>query len=214
MTPLAHEFGDARRGDSTVPCEYRIGVASLHDGELDAADAALVRAHVEQCPSCAAELAELRELSARIASDVAALSDGADAAALAGMHRAVDRAAAGADAADTTPLPLLRTAGLLGALAASVLIVAGVWLLDGPPRAALAGRGVRGGAAANELVAIPPDWERIAMTLRAQPRPGVVGDDSPFAPHYAAAIDWMLDGLVPPSAARTEGKSWSAPRSF
>ena len=205
------KFEDARDEGAATLCEFRAGVALLHDGELDAGDADLVRAHVARCATCAAELAELRELSARIAADVSTLDD-VDGTALAAMHRAVDRAAAFEDA-NLAPLPLLRTAGLLGALAASVLIVAGIWLLDASrgsrPMGGIGNAGVRG-----DLVAIPPDWERVATTLRAQPRPGVVGDDSPFAPHYAAAIDWMLDGLLPPPAVPNEAKSWSAPRSF
>jgi hypothetical protein len=203
----AHEFEDARDDAAAGPCEFLVGVAQLHDGELDPADAALVRAHVGHCPACAAELAALRDLSARIAADVSP-PDEADAPALAAMHRAIDLAAR-ARQADLTPLPLLRTAGLLGALAASVLIVAGAWLLDTPrgPRTTNPG-------ATDQLVAIPPDWERVATTLRAPPRPGVGGDDSPFAPHYAAAIDWMLDGLLPPPSVPNEAKRWSEPRSF
>lgn len=194
-------------------CEFQLRVAALHDGELPPPAARLVRAHLAHCPSCAAELSALRGLSARITGEIAARAD-SDAPALAGMHRAVDRAAAAMTDADLKTLPLLRTAGLLGALAASVLIIAGVWLLDAPPAPQLADEAGAGSATAGTLVAIPPDWERVATTLRAQPRPGVVGDDSPFAPHYAAAIDWMLDGLLPPPAAPNEVKPWSGPRSF
>jgi anti-sigma factor RsiW len=194
-------------------CEFQHRVTALYDGELDDLAARRVRAHVDECPTCAAELAALEELSARITADLAALGE-ADAAAIAVMHDAVDRAAAAPAEANLIPLPLFRTAGLLGALAASVLIVAGVWLLDAPRRSRLAGGELTAPGAADELVAIPPDWERVATTLRAQPRLGVLGDDSPFAPHYAAAIDWMLDGLLPPPAVPNEAKSWSGPRSF
>jgi hypothetical protein len=207
----AQQFEDARDPGPTDACEFRVGVALLHDGELEPVDAAFVRAHAAHCPACAAELAALRELSARIAADLSSL-DEADDAPLVAMHRAVDRAAR-TERADLTPLPLLRTAGLLGAMAASVLIVAGAWLLDAPRGSLPTGAATIPGIN-DQLVAIPPDWERIATTLRAQPRPGVVGDDSPFAPHYAAAIDWMLDGLLPPPAVPNEAKSWSGPRSF
>lgn len=189
-------------------CDFQPLLAAYRDGELDGASRRRIEGHLTECPACAAELARLRALSAQIeaAAVTADLDAGPDA--MARMHRAVDRAAA-ADDLDT--LPLLRTAGLLAALAASVLIISGVWLLD--LRHAAGTAAATGGGGSGEVAAIPPDWERIATTLRAQPRPGV-GDDSPFAPRYAAAIDWMLDSLLPPPNPRTEGKPWPEPRSF
>ena len=185
-------------------CNFQRLLVAYHDGEHDDCTQLRVEKHLADCPACAAELSELRELSARIE---AATGDCVDREALARMHGAVDRVAA----TDAARLPLLRTAGLLGALAASVLIIAGVWLLDtrrdraGPADLAAAGR-------AGDTVAIMPDWERVAMTLRAEPRPGI-GADSPLSPHYAATIRWMLDGLLP-AGGRTEGKPWAEPKSF
>jgi len=43
-----------------------------HDGELDAADAARVAAHVQVCPACAAHAAALRRLSTRLRAEMPA----------------------------------------------------------------------------------------------------------------------------------------------
>ena len=164
-------------------CKFQLLLGPYHDRELGPEPSREVAAHVEHCPSCAAELAAMRDLSARI---VAAVPGDIQPAETARWHAAVDQATS----ADRDNQPLFRTMGLLAALAASVLIVSGVWLLDlksgGPNDSASRDR---------SSVAIAPEWERVATTLRADPRPGLV-EDSPFTPRYASTVDWMLDGLV------------------
>lgn len=165
------------------------------DGELDPELRKQVEAHLQTCPACDEQLQILRDVSSRIA--LAHFED-VNSRALDRMHHAIDQAAAD----DARGLQIWRTAGFFTALAASVLIVAGVWLWQLPPAAP------RGTVAGRPQHALAPDWERVAIDLRAEPRPGLL-DDSPLSPHYAAAIDWMLSSLVP-----TERKSWVKPNSL
>jgi hypothetical protein len=89
---------------------------------------------------------------------------------------------------------LLRRVGLLTALAASVIIVASVWLLQGPSKATDA-RG--GGQVSNptQMVAMraAAQWERVALNLRVDP-PAMATDNG--AAQYARTVNWMLDGLA------------------
>lgn len=169
--------------------------------------------HLADCPACAAALTSFGDLSARIAISANAPDLNDTSSALARMHRAIDRAAA----QQPTPIHVnragttaLRFAAPFAAIAASILIVGGVWLLD--MRRSMGPGGVNAiaeiEAPDSSVAAVAPDWERIAITLRADPRSGVMAD-SPFAPHYADAIHWMLDGLN-----LTEDAQWPLPKSF
>src|SRR5436305_1376487 len=110
-------------------CEFHLRVQAYHDGELrhDEAARRAVEAHLPACPACVAELQQLREISmmlapAAIATDVEPTADE-----VRGMHRAV------ADAArEQAPSSLLRLGGLLGAMAASILIISAAWLAEAP----------------------------------------------------------------------------------
>jgi anti-sigma factor RsiW len=50
-----------------IDCEYRIRLDAYHDGELSPAGRSDVEAHLRDCPSCAAELAAIRGMSAAFA---------------------------------------------------------------------------------------------------------------------------------------------------
>ena len=50
-----------------VDCENRIRLDAYHDGELSPAERSDVEAHLHDCPSCAAELAAIRRMSAAFA---------------------------------------------------------------------------------------------------------------------------------------------------
>jgi anti-sigma factor RsiW len=50
-----------------VDCGHQIRLDAYHDGELSPAERADVEAHVGDCPSCAAELAAIRGVSAALA---------------------------------------------------------------------------------------------------------------------------------------------------
>jgi anti-sigma factor RsiW len=179
-------------------CPFQPLLTAYHDHELGVTARRRIDRHLLACPHCAATLADLRDLTTRIA--VAIDTQGAMPA-LAAMHRAVDRAA-GARTAPSPSLPLFRYLAPFGALAASILIIAGVWLLDTQPKSIPA-------APDFSPVAVAPDWERVAVTLRAEPRADGLSD-SPFSPRYAA-IHWMLDSLA---SAPTEEKPWPLPKSF
>jgi hypothetical protein len=74
---------------------------------------------------------------------------------------------------------------VLGALAASILVVSSVWLMELPAPSA---RPV-------QMVRVPaPRWERIAVTLRADPI--LVDDNSSIQLANADFTDWMLQGLA------------------
>ena len=174
-------------------CEFHLHLSAYHDRELDAETSRRIESHLAVCPACLAELAGMRDLSTRISAAV----DGGRTGEIAPresarIHLAVDRA--GEDA--PLSMPLLRTAGLLTALAASILIISGVWLLE--TRTAQGDMAVR--VPVGQSVALAPDWERVATTLRADPR---AGENSMFY-----AIDWMLNNLV-----QTERKPWAKPNS-
>jgi anti-sigma factor RsiW len=171
---------------------FQFLLAAHHDGELrDHKARRALEEHLVDCPHCAAELAQMRDLSAQIASAIAT-REGVTERAVIEMHRAVDEVMNAA----VVDQPFLRTAGLLTGLAASVLIISGIWLFE--LNRSEAGDGI---SVADAPVVLSPDWERVAMTLRAEPRPAI-GGDSVFSPRYAAAIDWMLDNLVPERPAK------------
>lgn len=176
-------------------CHSQLLIDAYHDRELDRESMAKVERHLTECTACTAHLASLRDLSARI--NVAAGSRGINQKETSRLHQAVTNAE---HSSESDSLPLFRTMGLLGALAASVLIVCGVWLLDTKYpelNSALPG---------NASVALAPEWERVATTGYADPSPGLSGDTF-FSPRYA--VDWMLDDLTV-----TERKPWAKPKSF
>ena len=176
-----------------MDCQHRARLSAFYDGELPGHAAREVRLHVETCPWCAAELEEIRELSgafrelAEERPPVAVLRrarEAADAAADAAARVAVDARRAGP--------PVLRVAGALTALAASVLVIASAWLSDAPPPNPLPPAAVS--------VAPAPAWERVAMTLNAGPLPGEITDDpGRTALADARLANWMLQNLGVPA---------------
>jgi len=126
-------------------CKNEQRLSAYHDGELSTEDRADLEAHLARCPVCAAELERLRRLSRLVQTAGRTAMPGPVRSRL---HRAVDAA----PAAD-----LRRTAKALLALAASVLVVCGVWLWQ-----------ANGGAEAAEAI---PVWETVAARGPAQTGP-------------------------------------------
>lgn len=164
-----------------APCDFRSRLNAYHDGELTAEEMELFERHVQSCGDCAAELAEIRRLSS-LFDDFA--SRPVEEPAVSRIHEAVD-------ALDQTESGTLRIAGVLTALAASVLVVASVWLMEAP-------------AAENErkqvvrIEAPAPEWERVASTLRADAMPGGgpgIGPAREPALADADLANWMLRNL-------------------
>ena len=164
-------------------CQFQSRVAAYHDGELTAEGRRAVERHLAGCGACAAEVEWLRSVSQTLAR-----RRGPDItpAETRRVHAAVD-AASDNSAPDSYPISLYRAAGVLTALAASVLIVSCVWLseLPGP---ANPGR-PQGGVAVAEV----SSWERVAITLRVDPLPSGLDGESYLAD--ARLADWVLRGL-------------------
>jgi anti-sigma factor RsiW len=157
-----------------IECDPQLLSACL-DGELSPEQQGQVREHLRQCPACARELRMLEESSRLIHEhpfeelDQRELSD---------LHRAVNQVA--------SEQTIWRLGLVLGALAASILVISSAWLMEIP--APSAGRGRQ------RTVAIAPasQWERVAMTLRADPLPP---ENDAIQLADAGLADWMLQGL-------------------
>jgi hypothetical protein len=180
-------------------CPFQVRIEAYHDGELDAAGRRAVELHVAQCPACAADLAWLRGVSRSLASVPAGMTDAErgrleealDAALVADGRAGAD---AGfdvdeADARESDSISLYRTAGVLSAIAASILLLSVVWLNELPSGTRTPAGGTR--VAVGEV----PAWERVAMNLRVDPLPNSPGGEVYLAD--ARLADWMLQGLAP-----------------
>lgn len=172
-------------------CGNKFRLNAFHDGELDAAERARVAEHLQGCADCATALDQLQRMSTLLIGDRTETPAGnnlVDAGEIARLHAAVDheinRAAFQIDRS------FWRTAAVLSGLAASVLIVASAWLMETPaPRAPVA---------LQPSIAQEP-WERVAMTLRADPLPyagpEANPDPSAMADAHMTMTNWMLDNL-------------------
>ena len=178
-----------------MDCEYRPRLNALHDAETGDAEARDLARHIEGCVACAAELEEMRQVSAEF--DRFA-TEGPSQSLLRQLHRAADDAAkAGADASADVGAMVVRVAGFLTALAASVMLVSWAWFGQPPAPTAIVPAPVT-------LAPAPaPEWERVAMTLDAGPLPAQA-PDGPGRFVLAAATDgdrdarladWMLVNL-------------------
>ena len=153
-------------------CPDPIRLARYHDGELDPAGRRELEEHLRACGLCSERLRELDDLSTLLSSARREPVSQIELARIKQAHRAYrDRRG------------LVRMAGGLAAVAASVLVVSGAWIYDGsadPIRTARTGT-----PSAQE-----PEWERVAE-LRADP--AIPGLGSPTGNDTA---DWMLDSVA------------------
>jgi len=185
--------GERVNESSMSECPDQPRIDAYHDGELDADERSAVERHVATCPACAAELTWLRGVSRSFATTPAGMTaaergrlrDALDAAIDAGDS---DVAYDDAGEPESYSNSLYRTAGVLSAIAASILLLSVVWLNELPSRTR-PGSG-NTAVAAGEV----PAWERVAMNLRVDPLPNSVpGGDAYLAD--ARLADWMLQGL-------------------
>jgi anti-sigma factor RsiW len=143
-------------------CQLTQQVAAYHDGELDAGRRGEMDRHLAQCPACAAELRQLRSMSRWFAD---AESPRLSQISVQRMHRRVEAA---------VDEPLVRTARILSALAAAVLIVGSIWL------ARVGGMG----AARSAQVSSTPPWAGIPASADAEMT--TVAANTPAAQWYLA----------------------------
>jgi hypothetical protein len=171
-------------------CQFQSRVEAYHDGELSAEGVRAAEEHLGRCNACAGELAWLRSVSQAVEPSRVDRASEITRDELRRVHAAVDEAMVSADVVgpESYPISLYRTAGLLMALAASVLIVSCVWLSELPTAS---GPSQPVGVAA--VTADGPAWERVAMTLRADPLPTGL-DSEPYLADSRVA-DWVLRGL-------------------
>jgi anti-sigma factor RsiW len=169
-------------------------LSAYHDGELDAATRQRVEVHLRDCPACAEELQGIRDASQLIAAggsaDHSLLTDEE----LARVHDAID---------DTSDRPILRIGAMLGAAAASLLIVSCAWLMDLPRQDHPAAPPP---ISAARFTAPAQPWEEIAVTLRPE-IPMQAGDDLNSDTYLADAklAEWMLQGLNTTSGSTSGG---------
>lgn len=165
----------------TTSCEPQLLSAYLDD-ELSPQARSAVEQHLRDCPQCTAELQRLREASQIIGGST---FEALNATELARIHAAIDD--------QKEEQPILRLGMMLSALAASILIISSAWLMEIPAEGGDGGH--------NLAVAAAPvaQWERVAMTLRAEPMPLQVDVDTDHSVQFADAqfAEWMLDGLKP-----------------
>jgi len=109
---------------NSCPTEQKLGV--WHDGQMSEAERAVVSAHLAECPACQLVAARLSAMS-RLFADAPRqrLSQIARARMNRHMDAVMDRG-------------MLRLAWTLSGLAASVLVVCSVWLMNLKPTAATA----------------------------------------------------------------------------
>jgi anti-sigma factor RsiW len=151
-------------------------LSAYHDGELDAATRAEVQRHLDQCPACAVELAELSAMSQWFAqSPRPRLSQIA-------LHRLHN----GADA--TMQRDMLRLARFVQAIAACVLVSASIWLMNSSRSApATLSQAV---SQDSQTPAAPP-WTGLAVEATAETNNLDVS--SPAAAAYLADISSRSD---------------------
>jgi anti-sigma factor RsiW len=146
-------------------CEIKL-LSAYVDGELEPAVMERVAAHVATCAACQAEVNALRELSAAFA---AVPLDVLKPIERARLHQVLDE---NADA------PIWRIGGAMGLIAASILVVAGTWLVAIPAKAPRPSPGVT-------IATNVDEWEQIASSLRVE------------VPGNEPQLDqWMLDQLA------------------
>lgn len=104
-----------------TPCEFEVLIGPYHDRELDEQRAAEMAQHIVECRSCARQLAEVRRISGvigRIPLDPISGSERSR------VYRVVDQLPR-----SLAERAMIRMAGGLAAVAASVLIVTSICLI-------------------------------------------------------------------------------------
>jgi hypothetical protein len=148
-------------------CVFHPQIDAYHDGELDSQAATRFADHLSECARCREELASMESISGLFAELPQTRMYPIE---LARLHSNLDKAAAARPAESD----FLRTAGLLSSLAASILIISSVWLLEIPSQHGVTLSPGVTPVPASDIALLPantPDWERTALTLQVEPFP-------------------------------------------
>jgi hypothetical protein len=184
-------------------CPFNLRLDAFHDGELDAKTAGELEAHLPGCEICRAELADL----GAIAGMFAPKQSGMLPLELARLHQQLDESTLNQPAESE----FLRMAGMLSALAASILVISSVWLSEFPSRHTPGLSPGPGVVSAADLGNVP-NWERTALTFEVEPQflnqnpggsietpfnPTGLADSRTFGDNNvdAQVADWMVAGL-------------------
>lgn len=173
--------GGSAAGNGAARCPFGGMAGAYCDDELDPAERVRFQRHLNRCDDCARDVMRVRELSEWFA-PVRVLEP--NESVLDRLHKTV--ALRGDFEKRRRISDALPAARMLAALAASVLIVAGAWLLDG------------GGAPAtskpiplSQTIARAEPWEKTALTLEVDPPVGADG----LRPDQQRLADWMVASL-------------------
>jgi anti-sigma factor RsiW len=154
-------------------CDAQL-LSAYVDGEVDADARRRVERHLQECQRCADEVRGLRETSQLLKTYPFADIDREE---LTRAHEAIDSA---------VDQPVWRLGFTLGVIAASVLIVSCAWLMELP-------KATQPAPTSGTQLATTPQWERMAMTLKADPlRPA--GEQTAEL-NDSRLAEWMLNGL-------------------
>lgn len=169
-------------------CKYQQFLNAYHDGELDAQTHSDVHQHLQTCDACRDQLGQIRRLSGLIRTAGGNRPDDAIRPdELRRIHSAVRKV--------EHDQPLLRIAGFMSAVAASLLIISAAWLAELPRR----------NVAPSQVSVLPidsPEWQEVAVLEYVPPVPFEADDTRNNLPAFAQAdgrdtqfVNWMVDGL-------------------
>jgi predicted anti-sigma-YlaC factor YlaD len=170
-------------------CKYQQFLSAYHDGELDAQTHEDVHQHLQTCDVCRDQLDQIRRLSGLIrATDANRPDDAMRSDELRRIHSAVRQV--------QHDQPLLRIAGFMSAVAASLLIISAAWLGELPRRTPIAQPQV------SVFTIDSPEWQQVAVGDYVPPVPFQTDDTSNNLPAFAQAngtdtqiVNWMVIGL-------------------
>ena len=154
-------------------CDSQL-LSAYVDGEVADDVRRRVEQHLAECSRCAQEVQSLRQASQLLRGYAFADLEPGE---LERAHEAIDASA---------DQPILRLGFTMGVIAASVLIVSCAWLMELPksPTSVIENPPA--------LVSVP-QWERMAMTLKAEPLPPAREQTAEL--NDSRLADWMLNGL-------------------
>ena len=149
-------------------CRFSDFLDAYRDGELDAIRSSALERHLPQCETCPSELAQLSVLSQLFMSaSQPRLSQISEYR----LHKSIN---------NVMEEKLLRMAKVLGAIAACVLVVSSIWLVQ-------ADRGPVPGAVKVDTAITPPPWVSVNQVGDdVSPDPSTTALNSPTAAYFLA----------------------------